>query len=308
MRAYAIYTIAIGLSLFAAGCTKDGKFNPSEKISKVYSKTTRTVAHLEENVWTTDTTINVAKHMTEEWFWDGKQLAAIAYYDADGRVERTVKFEYDGIQLAKAYADADNYIELTYDGRKVTGASSHVGGRLYAEYQFTHDGSKISQIEISYPSINEGMKTLVDARCIDEMLWQVLMPCDARIPLQSAAKGGSKAPLKLAVSLTWEGKNVSAAEVESNGLHYTTTYTYDENHNPYQGFLYALVTGGEATPLAKNNVLTATLTAPDDVAETTAYTYAYDGKWPIARGCGHTVGDISNRTSDTEMLYFEYAD
>lgn len=306
MRHAAIYALAVATLCMTIGCTKDGKYSPKEKISKVYGKTTTTYAHLEEGTWLTDTTIVMAKHITEQWFWDGSKLAAIAYYDTAGRVESTVKFDYDGSQLIKVYTDTRNYIAFAYDGRKVVTATTYSEGQQQSLYQFTHDGSKISKINIHFSTMSKSNATSTLPSGLENTLWQVLMPCDARQAMLPAATSGAKSSFSVSVSLTWDGKNVSKAEVESGNVSYTTTYDYDECHNPYQGFLYALVEGGETSPMSKNNVLKATITNADGTTEATTYTYAYDGKWPIARGEGRTISSSTHRSTSTETLYFEY--
>ncbi|MBQ9417933.1 MAG: hypothetical protein IJU19_05050 [Bacteroidales bacterium] len=308
MKNIALLTLGVALLYLATGCSKDGKYSPKEKINKVYSKTSTVVSHQEEGVWQVDTSITVGKHLAEQWYWDGSKLAAIAYYNAQGRVASTVRFNYDGSQLTRAYTDDRNYITFSYDGRKATAATEVVNGQRRALYQFSHDGSKISKIEIHFSSIAKGGERAAEAVGLNRTFWGLLMPCDANVVQPSAGEIGTKSAQSIVVSLSWDGKNVSKATVENGNVSYATAYSYDDNHNPYQSFLYALINGGETSPLSKNNVTSATITNADGSQETTSYSYAYDGSWPIARGAGRRITSGGYATTETETLYFEYDD
>lgn len=303
-----IGTLALAVAELAAGCTKDGKFNPSEKISSVYESFSTQSSFYDGEEWQSSTN-ETPRYKTEQWTWDGKKLASIAYYGMDGTEGGTAKFEYDGSQLSKITQDG-SVTTFTYDGSKVESATIKYNGATFATIDFTHDGSKISEIKMTY---NFGMlagKASRSVALMEKALWQVVLPCDASgLVNRACAKakaGGAKAGLTETIKLTWDGKNISKAEASTS----TIAYTYDNKKNPYRGFLLALLSEGPGA-YSKNNVLTEVQTDTEEgvtTTKTTTYTYTYDGNWPEKRTFTMSDSDDTYRSTSTVTQYFEYAD
>ena len=83
MKKTALFAAAAALLLFGA-CQKDGKYNPKQKIAKVYEESNYSYYYYNEYTgeWNTATD-NTPKHLTEEWTWDGKKLSKITHIDYD---------------------------------------------------------------------------------------------------------------------------------------------------------------------------------------------------------------------------------
>ena len=115
-----IFAIAC-VALVFAGCQKDGVYNPSKKISKIYYTSTSGV-----------------KSLKQIWTWNGKLLDKIDYYDG-GSIYKTYNFTYDGKRLTRMSNYANNrYIEYKYDGSHLSEANVFSSGSLEYIYKFTY--------------------------------------------------------------------------------------------------------------------------------------------------------------------------
>lgn len=307
MKKTAFCAIALALVGLTVGCTKDGKYNPKEKISKIYRSSTSQSAFYDGTTWIDNEPYNNPKHVTEAWTWDGKKLVSITEYDSDGNVDGTVKFEYDGNQLEKIVEDGgETYTEFEYDGRKVASAKSYSNGQLSGTMTFTHDGKKISKIIIEQTGYEPDDKS-VRTKAMDEVLWSRLMPVDVRPAMQAmASKGGAKATESVTVTFEWDGDNVKKITMSDNANHsYSATYTYDKMKNPFYGSIYHLM--GDGMSLSENNTTSVSTSFGGDV-ETETYTYKYDGKWPVEKSSTESYDEDNYRSTYTSVHYYEYAD
>lgn len=314
MKKFAFCAMALALVGLTVGCTKDGKYNPKEKISKIYTSSTHSSSWYDGETWHEGDVYNTPKHLSQAWTWDGKKLMSIADYDSDGENYSTAKFEYDGSQLSKITED-DNYSVLEYDGKKLASVKTYSDGQLVSTAIVTHDGKKIVKIEATNNAdIDLDVKGL-RASAMEDALWTLVMPADAR-PLikKAAAKSGAKASTTETITFEWDGDNVSKVSMtEGNGTNsstYTMSYTYDKMKNPYYGFLYEILNESGCS-LSENNAVSMTYTSVSEdgtYSDTENYTYKYDGKWPIERTNSHSYEGDGYRSSGSTTTYYEYAD
>ena len=309
MKKISLVTMVLAVACLFAACTKEGAFNPKEKISKVYKSSTS--AYTYAGVTTTNET---AKYLNQLWNWDGKTVTSINRYNSDGNLTYTINFTYDGKQLTRMQeAGSENYTEFVYDGSTLTKYNTYYGTTLEQSATVTHDGKKIVQIDV----VNYDNDKAKSPRYMEYMqtLMQVVMPVYTEKTEQMLSTVAAKGNSTYTVKFEWDGKNVSKiTETGNDGDGYTIEYTYDEMKNPYQGFLYALAEEAAAFG-SKNNVTsekyTSTYTYLGQTlteTETVNYTYEYDGKWPITRTNTRSESESSYSYTYTAVVYYEYAD
>ncbi len=302
MKKITLTAMVLAVACLFAACTKEGTFNPKEKISKVYSSS-KTVYTIGSNA----TTTSVDKHLTQSWTWDGKLLKSINNYNNDGSLNYTVNFTYDGKQLTKIQNAATNeYCEMTYDGSKLTKWEVYDGTTLEMTATVTHDGKKVSKIDLVYYDTDK--KNLGFINNITEMLMPIYTPATAKVLNTVATKGSSSESL----TFTWDGKNISKVEsVDEEGT-LTIEYTYDEMKNPYQGFVMALMGYDYSGWGSQNNVVSETSKYSDGESYTYNYTYEYDDKWPVTKTYNYTLSEevlgVTSSYSYTMVTYLEYDD
>lgn len=298
MKGKTLLAIACAAVMLMAACTKDGVYNPSKKISRIYAASTYSYT----SSYGSDSQ-QTPKHLTEFWHWDGSKLASIDYYTASGSIDETYNFTYDGKRLTRIDCYAYNYyVEFTYDGNKLQKFDAYEGGVLDRTATFTYDGSKLAKAEIMTTS--KGAKN-EKAIVREANIMNMIMPCfDKEAYVKNIA---TKEARTYTINYTWEGKNISQEEQISGAARAVYAYTYDENTNPYQGFLLE-----DATLFSnKNNIVATTVTYTDpDGTETNnlTYNYTYDGKLPVMRTYTRTYTEENYSSTSTSMTYWEYED
>ncbi len=298
----------VAMLLATVSCTKEGVYNPKEKIAAIHQSTlySTTSSYSGTSVTEYDTT---PKHMTEKWEWDGKLLSSISYYNYN-RTTRMSDFSYkltmtyDGKQLVKTAVSNDEYTTYTYDGSKITKIEEYVEGKLARTYDVTHDGKKIVKIVVTH--IEE-----VDLTKSAEYALGMILPTRSAIDaLRKSAK--ASATVTRTIDLTNDGGNVTKMVMTYGNETYTAEYTFDKNKNPFYG-CYVSVGEGGMSFLNENNVLTEKTTWAENgsagESNTDTYTYEYDGKYPISVSTSNTssYGEYYTSTT-THTTYYEYAE
>ena len=285
------YTIFISISVIVlcvtfSSCTKDGVYNPKEKISKIFY----------------ESSYSDGKQLSEIWSWNKKTLSSIKDVDGD-----FVNFEYDGKRLTTARSSSGSRIEFTYDGLKIKKIESYnSSNQLSYSMEYIHDGTKISQINgsyfsnSSYKSSNEneflsGLNFIFPDPTVNQRIKKTVK--------KQIEKSGAKASVSTyTVKVIWDGSNIKELTSESySGDYYsqTYTYTYDKKLNPYYRSMFILY--NTDTPTSKNNVLSYTYTDSEGDYESGNYTYEYDGKYPIKQMNYGTDGYYA-------FIYYEYVE
>lgn len=307
--------------LFAASCTKEGVFNPKEKIVKIseMALSTETSDIASTTITTTDTT---PKHVSQEWKWDGKLLTTITDYSFDrniltGAYETSVNsvmtLSYDGKQLIKvADATGKDYTEYTYDGSKLVKMTSYEDGELFSTAEITHDGKKIAKVVITFN--NAASK---NAGNVTRFAMSSILPTKTVLDKVCAVKAKESLPPTETLTFTYDGKNVSKIDMVyvyegEDARNVTLEYTYDKNKNPFCG-LYAGIGEGGFSALNENNVLTEKETSTyvygnstRTYTSTNNYKYEYEGKFPTS--VSYTNRGEDNSWSKTYTTFYEYAE
>lgn len=287
MKKILLTAMVLAVVAMFASCTKEGVYNPSKKISRVYESS------------------GSSKVLTELWHWDGKKLTSIDYYSSTGSISRTYNFTYDGKQLTRVDCYAYNfYLEFTYDGSKLKKFNTYYGGALDMSGDVTYDGSKVSQIAVTYN--DKGIATKdPELMQMDARMLELVIPCFDKesYAKQLATKGVETSTY----NFTWDGSNISQT-VLTNGSHRATRkYTYDKKNNPYHGSLWAFYDEGINMWGSKNNTLTQVYTEQDNSGTDTrsyTYSYTYDGNWPTIQNISYSI----DGSTYSYATYWEYDD
>lgn len=304
MKKITLTAMVLAVACMFAACTKEGVYNPKEKISKIFESSVSTYT-----MGSTTTTDETPKHPTESWTWDGKLLSSITYYEGDGTVDETVTFTYDGKQLSKMQTVGSNsYTQFIYDGSKLEKFETYYSNRLESAGTVTYDGKKVVQIDVVDYDNNKSNKTDRLMQTVLQFVMPVYTENTAKVAKTVATKGSNTSTIKF----EWDGKNISKAILEYDNDKISVAYTYDEKNNPYQGFLYFIEDEAiGATWGSKNNVLSETVTmSMDGETDTYKYTfsYEYDGKWPTTKTYSNSDSYMGITYSSKTTTYFEYDD
>lgn len=303
--------------LLGASCTKEGVFNPKEKIAKISESAlyVSTYSYDGQSMTTSDTT---PKHVTQEWKWDGKLLTTITNFSQEQGilddqpttvVSSVLTLTYDGKQLVKVSdVSGQNYSNYIYDGNKLTKIESYEEGKLSSTAEITHDGKKIAQVVVTM--YDEDDKTSDATR----FALSTIMPNKRVLDKVLANKAKATAYATQTLDFTFDGGNVTKIDMTYGEENITLEYTYDKNKNPFYGCYAALGEEG-FTALSENNILSEKSTevytqdgATRTYTYTTNYEYEYDGKFPTSVSTTSTYTGDNYSEKRTHTTYYEYAE
>lgn len=320
MKKTALFAAAAALLLFGA-CQKDGKYNPKQKIAKVYEEFNYTDSYYDEysGEWNTNSN-NTPKHLTEEWTWDGKKLSKITFiaydYDEEGNMvadgQDVVKFNYDGSQMTEVTTTYGERLTFTYDGKKLQKAELYDGAATpYMTYEFEHDGKKISSMTVTMAEVYYDKKGAKVSRLEHLLLGNIIPQTKStdQFVCQLHAKAAKSAP-SIKLDLTWDGDNVSKIAAATPGGNATMSLTYDDKNNPFRNFGLMFGYYGESETgvefCNKNNITKMVISDIEGGSDEENYTYTYDGNWPVTRTSVSVYEDEYSKESRTYKYYYEY--
>jgi hypothetical protein len=275
--------VMMGMVIFSMTCChKEGVYNPSKKISKIYYQTSTGV-----------------KTLSQTWSWEKNKLVRIDYSGGS-----FITLEYDKSRLSKITYSGGAYQEFEYDGSKLTAINEYTANRLFdGSYSFEHDGSKIS--EMTYEEYYDASKSkAIEAsdKSLMASTLRFILPVplsdDNSLPTQKIRKAGV---YRYVVTFTWKGGNVESITESSTDSQVasTTTYTYDKKKNPYCDALMDI----GVSSLSKNNILSVRYS---NSVSNYAYSYTYDGNVPTERNGVYTYSTGTSMNSSTSVTYYEY--
>ena len=311
MKKTIMLTALAAVVCFLGACKKEGVYNPSEKISKIYKSSTYVSQYYDGSTWRDANNESSPKRLTEAWNWDGKKLMSIDSYNSDGTVEadETVKFEYDGKRLTKITdVTGKNYATITYDGKVIDKVEMFNDGVSSGTITFTYDGKKVSKIVYNFVSVPEEDKAPRSAQLLN-FVNQLLTPSNNEDLTAMIRKDMSKGTESATMTYTWDGKNISQETYTAGSYSVTNTYTYDNMNNPYKGNIMGYFDNETVLAASKNNVTKIVTTYTDEgrsISQTTDITYKYDGKWPTECTSSDSETYDEFRTTRTRTTYYEY--
>lgn len=278
-----VLLIACVAMLFVS-CKKEGVYNPSKKISKIYY-----------------TSYSGIKSLEQVWTWNkDNTLQKIDYYD-DGAIDYTYNFTYEKKRLVRMNDYANNcYVEYKYDKNLLKEVNYYVGGTLCDAYTFTYKNGKIVKVTDNWIGSKGGAEKAINPLrfIFSEEL------CDAIDQSQKRMGNvGGKATLVYFYELTWDKDNVSKMVTTVSGSSATQTYemSYDKMNNPfYRAYLnFYFEDNASSGCLSKNNITRIEAREVEEDGDvwtgSVNYEYTYEGKYPTSLRYANNYG-ISSLT------------
>jgi hypothetical protein len=254
-------TIALAFTFF--GCQKDGAYNPSKQLKRIYVM------------------LNSKKTLSEEWSWSNNLLTKIEYYYLNtGNLAWSSTFSYDGKRISKIQ-DSDGYSTyFKYSGNNYEKVEYYnAKSELLLMLMFTHTGNKITSIEGQYYySVGKSAFNLDN---YNQSYLTTLIP-ELRLDEETVMRmEGSKGGIDIIYwNFEYSGDNLSKLEKKEGTKITTNDYEkYDKNSNPFYHNL-DIINGSLNLILSKNNVLNQTTKYSDGSTAMSEYTYIYDGSVP----------------------------
>ena len=283
----AILALSVSASAVFIGCKKEGVYNPSKKISRIYKQPQ-----------------GGAKNLDQEWTWDKNLLTKVQGYSGN-KPAGDVRYKYEKKRLVKMDWSSGLEAKITYNGNLYNKVEWSYNGRILQSAKFTYDKKKVSKIEVTefgddyYSTSHDVMASLSDFLPVEVVRDFERMESE---PTQKARqKDGSTS---YTVSFKYKKENVSECVYEERGedWSYKETHTYEKYDNKANPLYKSLELDGDS----KNNPLEVTVNVTETDSEpyryTISYEYTYDGKFPTE------VIRISknNYGQDRSTTYYEY--
>jgi hypothetical protein len=199
----------------------------------------------------------------------------------------TLTFEYNKDKTIKKINSSEMnntcYAELFYDNKLITHIYYYENNRLARESVFSRKGKKdhINKIE-NY--VYDGFSSKSE-----HVLSDLLFPEAKNMPdiVRKRHKNAGKS-LYSVQNITYENENISRVRLSfvvdgQTNLYSTTSYNYDNKHNPYYGLPYAFL---QLTGYSKNNETYARTMLENDKYKTMITLesdYIYEKKYPISK-------------------------
>ena len=259
-RSILILALVATFAFAFTSCHKDGVYNPSKKISRVFYQYP-----------------GGNKILQGTFIWNKNKLEKIDYGDGD-----IAYYKYDGNQLSSIALDGE-VINFKYDGSKLSKIEIIYDGQMEESIVVTHDGNKISKIVITEYDVDyanyersimrktSNLKGILPAATCDNIAKKLILD----------HKKGLKSSDSYTIEFKYDGKNIAEERWVEYGATYT--YTYDKSNNPFFG-LFGEVNGSDYVDFleSKNNIEKVGCSYNGGYDEFT-YEYSYDGKWPTER-------------------------
>ncbi len=262
----AIFFVAC-LAMLCTACHKEGVYNPSKKISKIYH-----------------TNSDGVKSIDEVWTWNkNNTLEKIDFYMSNS-IYRTYNFTYDNKRLVKLSWSSKYYVEYKYDGNKLKEANMYENNVLCAIYTFTYNNGKISKIEEKWLDNDKSSEKRYNTFALDFIMPREFNEAVMQYNKRKEKSGGMEV---ITYSLTWEKGNITKAlitEIDEEYEEYTLECKYDNKKNPFLGFsdedMSSIVYSGYRS---QNNIVerTESWNNGSDYYKVT-YDYTYEGQYPVS--------------------------
>ncbi|MCR5555259.1 MAG: hypothetical protein K6F29_06980 [Bacteroidales bacterium] len=309
MKRFVICLAAIGLIFSFNACKKDGVYNPSKKVSKIYTE-----VYLYDSVYNV---IGSVPMLSQNFTWDKNILKEVDSY-CEGEQDYKEIFVYDGKRLVRIdYVDPDYISEIeqqiifSYEGSKLHKATFLDYGDIEEEVEYIYDKNKISEMIYTMYSglslnILEPLKQLLDPNMVEVLsLDKEMLACmEAKNGLTHKAGGRT-----MKIELEWEKDNISRLQVTNGSNRTSVAFTYDNKKNPFYsrpmedietmvGHEYGLL----SVFCNKNNIVQMESTNPMGLTRTVSIEYEYDGSYPVKQ----TITPPHADPDDIVVKYIEY--
>ena len=309
MKRFVICLAAIGLIFSFNACKKDGVYNPSKKVSKIYTE-----VYLYDSVYNV---IGSVPMLSQNFTWDKNILKEVDSYREGEQRDKEI-FVYDGKRLVRIdhvdpdyISDIEEQTIFSYEGSKLHKATILDNGDIEAEIEYIYEKNKISEMIYTMYSglslnILEPLKQLLDPNMVEVLsLDKEMLACmEAKNGLTHKA-GGRTAKIEL----EWEKENISRLQVTNGSYRTSVAFTYDNKKNPfYSRPMEDIETmrdpeyGLLSFFCNKNNIVKMESTSPAGFTRTVSIEYEYDGSYPVKQTITPPMAD----PDDIVVKHIEY--
>ena len=289
MKSVAVIIACFAVTAVFTSCKKDGVYNPSKKISKIYTQKS-----------------GAAKELEAIYKWDGNKLDRITSPDGS----YFTKFSYDGNRVSKITdSDGDWTYSFSYNGSKFEKVERT--SKYYSTvYKPTYKGSNIEKLEVTRTYLQGGdddadyYSSSKANESIARIALELFVPFlkeDRNVTHKSRKAGNVEI---WTYTYTWKGGNIIKEVYEStssdNKVYTTTTEykEYDNKKNPFYGFV-----GVGDYVSSKNNCKKEEQTDNGGRITEIEYEYIYSGSYPTE--CIETESSGSSKTRSTTLIEYE---
>ena len=292
MKTLKFFVGVVVLCAMMVSCTKEGKYNPNKKISKITHTYSYKSEYWDGNSWVVDEEMN-GDDGSQVWNWDGKQLTSIDYYLA-GVLAYTEYFTYEGNLLTSIGFGGDGHYDLVYEKGKITSIEEYDGSERIGVYGVTHEGGKITKI--AYTSFSGKS---AEVRPLPSFVLGLDLPAPKAQGNMNAPKGTS-----FEYEFEWAGKNVKHCTYRNANYMEECFYTYDKKLNPLYG-LWEVEEVDFQMIVSKNNVSRVELHSDNSIT-LTDYSYTYQGDVPTIATGTSTSSSATERVSYSTSVIYDY--
>lgn len=282
------------IAMVFAGCQKDGVYNPSKKISKIFYTTT-----------------SGTKSLEEIWNWnDDNTLDRIDFYSS-GTITKTYNFSYENKRLVRMNDYKNNrYIEYKYDGSHLNEANLFSSGSLIYIYKFTYKSEKLESMTCT--STGKGSMEAMEINPLDFIFGREIGQSLEKSSKEFAAKFDGKGSTVETFKFTWKNGEVSQMDIAFQGSGYyeegSYKISYDNKKNPYTGALinFHVEDNYMEGSLSKHNILKLEYTFREDGevgSGTIIYDYSYKDNYPVSKRETEMEGGSTYTGGLTEFEY-----
>jgi len=247
-----IFTTTIMMALLAGivafqACQKEGKYNPEQKISKIYDDVYEHVSFWNEETetWDVRQELKYPKQLTEEWIWKDDKLSEINYWGLYNGIMTfwgTDYYFYKNGRLDRIeYDDESDYTKISYNGSKYDKFEYFSDDILWFSAEFSYENDKVSKIVVEQKYVpgytipkRDPFSSFIPKEFISMM----------NADLKKAEKGVTwETPRKQTVYYTYNGDNIKEIKVEIDRFYgyeifetksWVFNYlSYDNKQNPF---------------------------------------------------------------------------
>ena len=265
--------LSVALCLLFVGCEKEGIYNPSKKIRRIYEQPQSSM-----------------KQLSQEWTWDKNLLTKVDYYYGN-QLSYTENYKYDDkkrIIKVEDYKYGD-YYTVTYNDNVYSKVEYFWDNKLVESYSFSYENKKVSRIVCIFFNDYKSGKS-------NGFISQIIpMNIIEKIKGNMQKAGASTSTVTL--NIKYDGNNVSEIETMEDGFVERTSFeNYDSKTNPF----YSSFPLAGASVFSKNNpgkTISRLVYEDESYMLATDLDYTYDGNFPIEIVEKYTIGTINFRNT-----------
>lgn len=277
------------MAVLCFSCQKEGKFNPSKRISNI------------EVIATTNGVDDPDNSGNVNFTWDGKLLTAVNYVRTDGSTDRTLNYVYDEKNRISEISSTQGYtLKYYYDGKYMDKIDVYAEGQTVAIYRIIHDDSFLDEIVLEYLYEDYTDANINPFFFLPNEIAEEIVSSNVK----NAEKGFYDEQHWF---FSIDDKDISGMAHLDGSYMDEFKYQYDKHRNPLCGWTDAVANNWNVA-LSRHNIVSCSHKAyvgdEEILSEEIHYTYEYSGNYPISKSWSTTLSNSATR-SYTENYKYE---